>query len=391
LYRQITSGWEASAGELAHWPFITKRDIRQGFPGNFLGSEVDVEQLLNRGVVELEHTSGTSEERTALLLPHGWWAEQELRALRLNPLVAEVVRQNPQARRATINSPICSGDIRYTGVPSQDERTVGSSLFVSLSRFPFLWSERDLERMATEILDWNPEFLDIDPVYGVIFALYCERAGVRLPRLKFIVCSYEYVSVVHRSILARVFGVPVLDLYGSTETGHLLMEGADGRMQRSAQTAFLEMVDTDTHGIGELVVTTLTNPFMPLIRYRIGDLVRRSDAPCATSYVLQGRVADAFWISNEKRVTTRQVDQCFAKIDGMAHYQLIQKAGGHWLLKCVLQNSTSDHNPLADLQAQLSSLLAGPVTMQPTDLLVPESSGKFRLGYPLGNPRSSEP
>ena len=160
------------------------------------------------------------------MLGRGWWAEQEERALRLNPFVAAVLDEFPGARRVTINSPVCSGDICYTGVPSRDDRTLGNTLFVSLSRFPFLWSEADLARMAAEAADWQPQFLDVDPVYGVAFALYCEQRGLRLPSLRFILCSYEFVSVTHRRILQRVFGVPVFNLYGSTETGHLLMERA---------------------------------------------------------------------------------------------------------------------------------------------------------------------
>src|SRR5262249_24540817 len=147
-------------------------------------------------------------------------------------------------------------DIRYTGVPSKDERVIGNTLFVSLSRYPFLWSDKELDRMACEAVEWQPEVLDIDPVYGVVFALYCHRKGIRLPSLRFIVCSYEFVSVVHRAILTRAFGVPVLDLYGSTETGHLLMEDEHGRMCPSLETAFLEVVDTDAQGVGELVVST---------------------------------------------------------------------------------------------------------------------------------------
>ena len=176
----------------------------------------------------MEQTSGTSEERTPLLLGRGWWAEQEDRALRLNPLVAAVLDEFPQARRVTINSPVCSGDIRYTGVPSRADRVVGNALFVSLSRYPFLWSEAELERMAAEAAEWQPQFLDVDPVYGVVFARYCERRGIRLPSLRFILASYEFVSVVHRRILERAFGVPVFNLYGSTETGHLLMENERG-------------------------------------------------------------------------------------------------------------------------------------------------------------------
>ena len=380
LYRHTGSG----PRKLQDWPLITKNEIRQGFPRNFLGPEVDLDDLLEREIVEIEHTSGTSEARMPLLLPRHWWAEQEARALSLNPLVADVLRQNPTAKRATINSPVCSGDIRYHGVPSKEDRIVGRTLFVSLSRYPFLWAERDLERIAGEILEWNPEFLDIDPVYGVVFALYCERHGVRLPNLRFIICSYEFVSVVHRSILNRVFGVPVLDLYGSTETGHLLMEDQAGQMRSSLETAFFELVDLDQSGIGDLVVTTLTNPFMPLIRYRIGDLVARSETPYGARYVVHGRSADAFVISPRKRLTTRQIDQCFLDVAGVAHYQLIQNPGGKWLLKFVPAGVGPAEEQVDELRQRLGDLLQAsePPSVQSTDMLVPEKSGKFRLGYP---------
>ncbi len=390
LYRELKtkiSGEFAprSSIDFQHWPLITKEDIRHGFPGNFLGAETSPDDLLEQDVIELEHTSGTSEARTPLLLPRGWWVEQELRALNLNPSVAAVLRQNPEAKRATINSPVCSGDIRYQGVPSRDNRIVGRTLFVSLSRYPFLWSDRDLERIATEILQWEPEFLDVDPVYGVVFALYCERHRILLPSVRFIVCSYEFVSVVHRSILERAFRVPVFDLYGSTETGHLLMEDDAGQMRASLETAFFELVSADELGIGDLVVTTLTNPFMPLIRYRIGDLVERSESPYGMRYLLHGRACDAFQISPGQRVTTRQVDHCFSGIPRLAHYQLIQRGGGAWLLRFVADGPGPDLIHLAELQERLSRLLRSntPVEAQKTDLLGPEKSGKFRLGYPV--------
>jgi phenylacetate-CoA ligase len=384
LYSSVLSAPVFYREQLQNWPLITKRDIRDGFPKNFLGPEVDLNELLEDELVELEHTSGTSEQRTPLLLPCGWWGEQELRALRLNSAVGEILRRNPDARRATINSPVCSGDIRYQGLPSRDDRIVGNALFVSLSRYPFLWSERDLGRIAEEILDWNPEFLDVDPVYGVVFALYCERQGIRLPRLRFVLCSYEFVSVVHRSILSRVFNVPILDLYGSTETGHLLMQDDAGQMRPSLKTAFFEVLHTDDKGIGDLVVTTLTNSFMPLIRYRIGDLVERSETPYGARYVLHGRAADAFTIGASQRVTTRQVDRCFAGISGIAHYQLVQRQLGEWLLKIVPSGAGPQAAQLQELNQQLSSLLksSNVVKVEQTDMLGPESSGKFRLGYP---------
>lgn len=369
---------------LQRLPFITKQDIRRDFPNNFLRAGVELETLLDRDLVELEHTSGTSEERTPLLLGRGWWAEQEERALRLNPLVAGVLDEVPEARRVTISSPVCSGDICYTGTPSRADRIVGNALFVSLSRLPFLWSEMDLARMAAEAADWQPQFLDVDPVYGVVFARYCERRGIRLPSLRFVLCSYEFVSVAHRRVLERAFGVPVFNLYGSTETGHLLMETERGEMRPSLESAFLEVLSTDERGVGELAVTTLTNDFMPLIRYRIGDLVKRREGPYHTSYLVHGRLADSFATPDGARVTTWEIDQCFADVAGIAHYQLCERAGGDWLLRYVSNITAPDLAEIEELQRRLKALLGmgrGP-TIQQTDLLMPESSGKFRLGYP---------
>lgn len=375
---------EAATVQLQRWPLITKEDIRRSFPSNFLGVEAHLEELVDREVIELEHTSGTSEERTPLLLPRGWWAEQELRALNLNSQVAEVLRKNPAARRATINSPVCSGDIRYQGMPSRADRIVGNSLFVSLSRYPFLWSDRELARMAEEILDWNPEFLDVDPVYGVVFALYCERHGIRFPSVRLVICSYEYVSLVHRAILQRAWRVPVFDLYGSTETGHLLMEDTAGQMRPSIETAFLEVLNPDASGIGDLVVTTLTNDYMPLIRYRIGDLVQSRETPYGTRYRLHGRAFDAFFTAENRRVTVRQLDQCVGRFNGLTHYQLIQRSSGAWTLRFVPDRPEPEPQQLAELRVALADLLqvAGPVSIEKTDMLAPERSGKFRLGYP---------
>ena len=128
----LESATETVHDQLRRFPLITKQDIRNDFPRNFLGPDADVDYLVEQDALELEHTSGTSEERTALLLPRGWWAEQEQRALRLNPLAAEVLDQNPAARRVTIASPVCSGDICYTSVPTREDRIVGQSLFLSL-------------------------------------------------------------------------------------------------------------------------------------------------------------------------------------------------------------------------------------------------------------------
>jgi phenylacetate-CoA ligase len=364
-------------------PLLAKRDMRNGFPGNFLADDQSLESLLEKNLVELEHTSGTSEERLPVILGRNWWNAQEERALRLNRRVARVLDEHPNARRATLVPPACNGLTCPTVWMSREQRTLGNTLYVNLARIPFLLSEADLARMATEISDWAPQFLDLDPVHGVRFALYCEQHGIRFPSLRFGLCSYEFVSVVHRRILTRALGVPMFNLYGSTETGHLLMENEWGQMKPSYDTAFLEIVDADPQGIGSLVVTTLTNDYMPLLRYRIGDLAERIEHPYGNEFLVHGRSQDALAASDGGRVTTWQVDNCFAGLDGIAHYELRQKADGDGVLRFVADGAGPTDLELRQLCSRLETLLhlRNQIKAERMPVLVPAPSGKFRLTH----------
>ena len=234
LYRRALAAVKPGSGQcdalenFRQLPLLAKRDMREGFPGNFLPEGQSLETLIENQLVELDHTSGTSSERLPVIFGRGWWSDQEERALRLNGFVASALDEHPAARRATLVPPACNGLTCPTVWMSREQRTAGNTLFVNLARIPFLLSEADLARMAAEISEWSPLFLDVDPVHGARFALFCEQRGIKFRSLRFVLCSYEFVSVVHRRILERVFGVPVFNLYGSTETGHLLMENERG-------------------------------------------------------------------------------------------------------------------------------------------------------------------
>ncbi len=364
---------------LQELPVITKREMRVGFPGNFLQSERSLEDLVAHQVVELEHTSGTSEERLPVIFARGWWNAQEERALRLNRLVAQVLDEAPNARRATLTAPACNGLTCPTVWMSPAQRTIGNTLFINLARIPFVLSDAELRRMADEVAAWRPQFLDLDPVHGVWFALFCERNGIRFPSLRFVLSSYEFVSVVHRRILERVFGVPVFNLYGSTETGHLLMENEAGQMKPSYDTALLEVVDADPAGVGTLLVTTLSNDYMPLLRYRIGDFGQRHERSYGTDYTVHGRIRDALTAADGTRVTTWQVDQCFAGVEGIVHYQLRQAAPNQFQLRYIPEVEAVAAEPLSGLVEKLESLLGASMPVEAVPTLLPEASGKFRL------------
>ncbi len=366
-----------ATGDFSQLPLITKWEIRHNFPDNFLGSGQKLDALLAEKSVELEHTSGTSDERTAVLFARGWWDAQEARVLRLNRFIAFVLDGYTAARRATIVPPVCNGVVCFSNYMAKSARTLGRTLFVNQARIPFLLTDDELTRMADEVAEWSPQFLDLDPVHGVWFALFCERNGIKLPSVKFILSSYEFVSVVHRKILQRVFDVLVFNLYGSTEAGHLLVENETGEMRGCPENVFYEIVNADQNGIGELVVTTLTNEIMPLLRYRVGDLVQRD----GDNYLVHGRCRDALRRSDGQRVTTLEVDRCFAGVCGIAHYQLRQTESGTCDLQFIPDTVPVATADLNHLTARLANLLGlkNEIHAVAVDKLPPQTSGKFRL------------
>src|ERR1035441_3791469 len=383
-WREVPLYQAAQRKDFSRLPLIGKRELRENFPNNFLRAGQNLDALLENKTVELEQTSGSSEERTPVLFGRGWWNEQEARVLRLNRFVAQVLDAHPRARRATLVPPICNGLVCFSNFTSKTARTVDTTLFVNQTRIPFLLTEAEFARMAEEILEWPPVFLDLDPVHGAWFALYCERSGIKFPSVKFILCSYEFVSVVHRKILQRVFGVPVFNFYGTTEAGHLLMENESGEMKASLENVFYEVVEPDERGVGDLVVTTLTNDYMPLVRYRIGDLAERRAQPYGNHFVIHGRVRDTLRAGDGRRVTMWQADQCFAGLPSILHYELRQDEDGRCVLRFVPDGAGPSETELRRATSHLESLLCSraEIRTEAMPVLLPEPSGKFRLTCP---------
>jgi len=234
--------WQAAfadrSAQLVDLPRITKSQLREHSPEGFLPAGLSVESLLASGLIEEESTSGTSGASVRVVFGKTWWAEQELRALLRNPFVAECFGNRTSLRRAVLTTPGCSGVSCYNRWLNLEQRTLGDSRYVNQTRIPFSLGDDKLAVMADEVAAWEPAFLDVDPVHGAWFALHCERHGRRFPSLRFILTSYEFTSVTHRAIMERVFGVPVIDLYGSSETGHLLVE-TDGIMRPSPRDGLL--------------------------------------------------------------------------------------------------------------------------------------------------------
>lgn len=128
-----------------------------------------------------------------------------------------------------------------------------------------------------------------DPTWLVSLSEIAEKEGTFPVRL--IMAAGDRMTDVYRRYVQDVWKAPVILGYGSTEAGGGV--GMECRRQQGYhldEYDFLfEVVDPDTQGYGELVMTTLTRRTQPLIRYRMRDVTRFVKEPCECGVTI-GRI-----------------------------------------------------------------------------------------------------
>jgi phenylacetate-CoA ligase len=101
----------------------------------------------------------------------------------------------------------------------------------------------------------------------------------------------------------------------------------------------VETVDCKTRG--ELLVTSLTNFAMPMIRYRIGDVgkirsvVTKEGRLGVAIEALEGRTSDSITLRNGRIIHGEYITHVFYGMEGIKQFQFIQKSYDRFLLYLV--------------------------------------------------------
>lgn len=152
--------------------------------------------------------------------------------------------------------------------------------------------------------------LAVIPLGAVMLAEAAELEGLDprrdFPHLRAICCGGEPLTPFKRQLVEELWGVPVYDNYGMTETGPLAMDCPERQLHPWKELLWMEFLDerleheASPGEVGQLVVTTLSPRATPMIRCLTGDRVRRLERPCAcgetTTLELRGRWEETLWI-----------------------------------------------------------------------------------------------
>lgn len=212
----------------------------------------------------------------------------------------------------------------------------------------------------------------------------------RLDSLRRIFSGSEVLGDALRRRLQQYFGVPVIDNYGSTEA-FVAWECPRGSYHVNAEHVVVEIVDHDGNPaapgtMGRVIVSTLHNRLMPLVRYEIGDYAIVSGEPCACGRTLPtigkilGRELNLFVGRERKRLVPWPLFRPLTAREWITQFQIVQRSVASFVVRFVAAHPMGNSDE-SEIQRHFESIVGYPVAVEFERLTqIPRApSGKFMM------------
>ncbi|MBG9941031.1 phenylacetate--CoA ligase family protein [Brevibacillus formosus] len=247
----------------------------------------------------------------------------------------------------------------------QDVLTIANDYYLDLS-------EKSILSYCKSIEEYEPHWI-IGPATAVTrLAQVFKQMNKSFPSLKLIELYGEMLLPHQRRIIEDTFQCPVINHYGTREFYVMSYECPQKRMHAKNDHLFFEVINNESKlqgkYQGELVVTSLTNTFMPLIRYYVGDIVtfehQNGTCECGNNNIILtpngGRISDLIH-TKTKTFTNVVFDRYFSFYLGnqpnvIKEFQVIQESLEHFRVLLVPGSSFS-YGKLNELEYHLRKVL----------------------------------
>ncbi len=143
-----------------------------------------------------------------------------------------------------------------------------------------------LHKMVDELVKFSPVLISGYTTSLLLIGRLLKKQGIRLPKLRAIQPTAELVTKSIEEKLQQDFGCLVLNKYGCRESNMIAHQSpVSDQLLIQAENVFLEFLRPDGSHCrpgekGQIVVTTLNNFSMPLIRYQLGDIGTFTEECC---------------------------------------------------------------------------------------------------------------
>jgi len=255
----------------------------------------------------------------------------------------------------------------------------------------FEYSDEMLEKFNRQIRRFDPRYL-----YGYSNSIYRLALDIRehnrsIPEhLKAIFVTAETLFTQERALVESVFEVPVSNEYGCSEIGGFAYECPAGNWHVSIENVFMEFVENQ-NGVREIFGTSLTNEYMPFIRYRIGDIGEWLDEKCTCGCNLPimklhtGKATDVVIMNNGKTYSSEIFDYLnLALLDLKRHpfdqYQIVQTEPATFTIRYVKSRDFTKSDLILFRKIFIKTVQENDlkIDFEPVSAINPEPTGKMR-------------
>jgi phenylacetate-CoA ligase len=363
--RGITPDNIEGVDDLCKLPILTRRDVREN-QVQMLNGDFRPDQCIRRT------TSGSTGEPVACLFDVKDWYHIEGIALRgqfrgglkILDKVAVVAVPESLARNSLYRILAQVGRLKYTSVFDDLKGTLSS-----------------LRAFSPDILKTYPSLLRSAAETG---------EGFHCP---LIFTMSELLEGGLRKIVEDDFGTRIIDLYGAVEFTSIAWEcNLSSLYHIDADAVTVEAVKLDSDypaSPGErarIIVTSLLNRAMPLIRYDLGDIAVLADDECGCGVKLpvvrkiEGRQVDCIRLPSGRLISPYVLtDWIDHEIFGIAHYQIIQEDTDRITAK-IVPRPGFEENRLAAWANRFSEIVGEHVVveLQIVSSISVEKTGKYK-------------
>lgn len=241
--------------------------------------------------------------------------------------------------------------------------------------------EEVFDTVKPDIIYGNPHLL-------LAMARDCEQAGVKMNPPKIIISSFEMLDKASREYLERIFCCNVYDVYGFSEIGDVAWQcPIGGEYHINDDYVVVEVVNDKGQCVyeeaGDIVVTSLYNYPMPIIRYRTGDkgILSRELCSCGrkTSILRQvlGRNVDFVTLPSGRKISPYELMDLMNK-KNIKQFQIVQNSATQLIVKYVSSLSKVHYELLREnLKDIVNDEIS--VTLEEVEKIESEPSGKFKV------------
>lgn len=252
------------------------------------------------------------------------------------------------------------------------------------------FSETELLNWARHVQSWRPTLLQGYASILAELAQFVQRRNMRMPStIKGVFSTAEVLYDWQRSAIESAFSCTVFNQYGSREVPNIALQCAHGNFHVFSDLVKLESVPVD--GEQQLLVTSLTNRIMPMIRYQLGDLGRleTGQCRCGSPFPLLAldvcRKNDLIVTPSGRNIYPSYFVHLLDGCHGVEQFQFEQTGPGRIVLRLCASRAVVDVVGPA-LNTRLQTDLGGDMALQVEQVrAIPRSrSGKHRsvLGLP---------